>query len=45
MEEIKDILREATMDYALSEQQQAFRETAMRFAKEKLAPYYQKRAT
>ena len=33
------------MDYALSEQQQAFRETAMRFAKEKLAPYYQKRAT
>jgi cyclohexanecarboxyl-CoA dehydrogenase len=33
------------MDYALSEQQQAFRETAMRFAKEKLAPHYQKRAT
>jgi cyclohexanecarboxyl-CoA dehydrogenase len=32
------------MDYALSEQQQAFRETAMRFAKEKLAPHYQKRA-
>jgi cyclohexanecarboxyl-CoA dehydrogenase len=33
------------MDYALSEQQQAFRETAMRFAKEKLAPHYLKRAT
>ena len=33
------------MDYALSEQQQAFRETAERFAKEKLAPHYQKRAT
>ena len=33
------------MDYALSEQQQAFRETAMRFAKERLAPHYQKRAT
>lgn len=33
------------MNYALSEQQQAFRETAMRFAKEKLAPHYQKRAT
>ena len=33
------------MDYAFSEQQQAFRETAMRFAKEKLAPHYQKRAT
>ena len=33
------------MDYALSEQQQAFRETAMRFAKKKLAPHYQKRAT
>jgi cyclohexanecarboxyl-CoA dehydrogenase len=33
------------MDYVLSEQQQAFRETAMRFAKEKLAPHYQKRAT
>ena len=33
------------MDYALSEQQQAFRETAMRFAREKLAPNYQKRAT
>jgi cyclohexanecarboxyl-CoA dehydrogenase len=33
------------MDYALSEQQQAFRETAMRFSKEKLAPHYQKRAT
>ena len=33
------------MDYALSEQQQAFGETAMRFAKEKLAPHYQKRAT
>lgn len=32
------------MDYALSEQQQAFRETAMRFAKERLAPHYQKRA-
>lgn len=32
------------MDYALSEQQQAFQETAKRFAKEKLAPHYQKRA-
>jgi len=32
------------MDYALSEQQQAFRETAQRFARQKLAPYYQKRA-
>ena len=33
------------MDYSLNEQQQAFRETAMRFAREKLAPHYQKRAT
>lgn len=33
------------MDYSLSEQQEAFRETAARFAKEKLAPHYQKRAT
>jgi len=33
------------MDYALSEQQEAFRETAARFAREKLAPHYQKRAT
>lgn len=33
------------MDYALSEQQEAFRETAVRFAKEKLAPHYLKRAT
>jgi cyclohexanecarboxyl-CoA dehydrogenase len=33
------------MDYALSEQQQAFQETAARFAREKLAPHYQKRAT
>src|ERR1700684_4628118 len=32
------------MDYALSEQQQAFRETAQRFAQEKLAPHYLKRA-
>ena len=32
------------MDYALSEQQQAFRETAERFARQKLAPHYQKRA-
>ena len=32
------------MDFALSEQQQAFRETAARFAREKLAPHYQKRA-
>ena len=32
------------MDYALNEQQQAFRETAKRFAREKLAPHYQKRA-
>jgi cyclohexanecarboxyl-CoA dehydrogenase len=33
------------MDYALSEQQEAFRETAARFAREKLAPHYQQRAT
>jgi cyclohexanecarboxyl-CoA dehydrogenase len=33
------------MDYALSEQQQAFQETAARFAREKLAPHYQRRAT
>jgi cyclohexanecarboxyl-CoA dehydrogenase len=32
------------MNYALSEQQQAFRETAQRFARHKLAPHYQKRA-
>ena len=32
------------MDYALSEQQEAFRETAARFAQEKLAPHYQRRA-
>ena len=32
------------MDYALSPQQQAFREVAERFAKQKLAPHYQKRA-
>jgi cyclohexanecarboxyl-CoA dehydrogenase len=32
------------MDYALSEQQQAFRETAQRFARQKLTPHYQKRA-
>src|SRR3984957_11186967 len=32
------------MDYALSEQQQAFRETAQRFARQRLAPHYQKRA-
>ncbi|SDH74092.1 MULTISPECIES: acyl-CoA dehydrogenase family protein [Bradyrhizobium] len=32
------------MDFALSEQQQAFRETAQRFARQKLAPHYQKRA-
>ena len=32
------------MDYALSEQQQAFREAAGRFARQKLAPHYQKRA-
>ena len=32
------------MDYALSEQQQAFRVAAERFAKQKLAPHYQKRA-
>jgi cyclohexanecarboxyl-CoA dehydrogenase len=32
------------MDYALSEQQQAFRDTAQRFAKQKLAPQYQTRA-
>ena len=33
------------MDYALSEQQQAFREAASRFARQKLAPHYQSRAT
>lgn len=33
------------MDTTLNEQQEAFRETAMRFAAEKLAPHYQKRAT
>ena len=33
------------MDYALSEQQQAMQEAARRFAAEKLAPHYQKRAT
>src|SRR5665811_1406894 len=32
------------MDYALSEQQQAFRTAAERFAKLKLAPHYQRRA-
>jgi len=32
------------MDFALSEQQQAFSETARRFAREKLAPFYQERA-
>ena len=32
------------MDYAPSEQQQAFREAAERFAREKLAPHYQARA-
>src|SRR3954453_23792345 len=32
------------MDYALSEQQQAFRDTAQQFARQKLAPHYQKRA-
>ena len=32
------------MDYALSEQQQAFQETAKRFAKDKLGPHYQRRA-
>ena len=32
------------MDYALSEQQQAFRETAERFARQKLLPHYQRRA-
>jgi len=32
------------MDFALSEQQQAFRETAARFARQKLAPHYQRRA-
>lgn len=33
------------MDTTLSEQQQAFREAARRFATEKLAPHYQTRAT
>jgi acyl-coenzyme A synthetase/AMP-(fatty) acid ligase len=32
------------MDYALSGQQQAFRETAQRFARERLSPHYQRRA-
>lgn len=32
------------MNYALSEQQQAFRDAAARFAKERLAPHYQARA-
>ncbi len=32
------------MDYTLNQQQEAFREAAMRFAGEKLAPHYQKRA-
>jgi cyclohexanecarboxyl-CoA dehydrogenase len=32
------------MDYALNEQQQAFQAAAERFAKQKLAPHYQKRA-
>jgi cyclohexanecarboxyl-CoA dehydrogenase len=32
------------MDHVLSEQQQAFRQAAERFAKQKLAPHYQKRA-
>ena len=32
------------MDYAPSEQQQAFRETAERFARDKLAPHYRARA-
>lgn len=33
------------MDTTLNEQQEAFREAAQRFANEKLAPHYQKRAT
>lgn len=33
------------MDTTLNEQQEAFREAAQRFATEKLAPYYQRRAT
>ena len=33
------------MDTTLNEQQEAFREAARRFATEKLAPHYQKRAT
>jgi cyclohexanecarboxyl-CoA dehydrogenase len=32
------------VDFALSEQQEAFRTTAQRFAKERLAPHYQARA-
>ena len=32
------------MNYSLSEQQQAFRDAAARFAKERLAPHYQTRA-
>jgi cyclohexanecarboxyl-CoA dehydrogenase len=33
------------VDTTLNEQQEAFREAAQRFAAEKLAPHYQKRAT
>jgi len=33
------------LDYTPNEQQEAFREAAQRFATEKLAPHYQKRAT
>ena len=32
------------MDYALTEQQQSFRDAAERFSREKLAPNYQERA-
>src|SRR5690242_507117 len=44
MQAIGSVREETVMDYALSEQQQAFRETAERFAKQELAPHYQKRA-
>jgi cyclohexanecarboxyl-CoA dehydrogenase len=44
-EEFKEFpLGEIAMDYALNEQQQAFQAAAERFAKQKLAPHYQKRA-
>jgi len=44
LQEIKTF-REDAVDTTLNEQQEAFREAAQRFATEKLAPHYQKRAT